>query len=115
MRVASTAALTLLSVVAGLVTGVCAVAFYADPWGWWLAVIGASAALLALTRGPLRIGFGLGWLATLALAVTGRGEGDWAISADLWGYGLLAVGLVHLGYLGATLPVRRPGARPPSP
>jgi hypothetical protein len=115
MRLVTAAALALLGAAAGLATGICAVAFYARPWGWWVAVIGISAALLALPRGVLRLGFGLGWIGVLGLAVLGRPEGDWVISADLSGYGLLGVGLVHLGYLIATLPVRHPEQRPPSP
>lgn len=94
---------------AGAVSGVTAVAFHREAWGWVLAVVGASAALLAVPPGWLRSGFGLGWVAALLLAAMGRGEGDWVIGSDLAGYGLLGAGLVHLGLVTATLPVRRVG------
>jgi len=98
---------------AGAVSGVAGVAFHRELWGWLLAVVGATAALLALPPGWLRTGFGVGWVAALMLAALGRGEGDWAIGSDLAGYSLLAAGLVHLGLVTATLPVGRAGAVDP--
>lgn len=100
-------------VAAGAVSGVAGVAFHRELWGWVLAVVGATAALLALPPGWLRSGFGIGWVTALLLAVMGRGEGDWAVGSDLAGYGLLGAGLVHLGLVTATLPVRR--TRPVDP
>jgi hypothetical protein len=106
MRVATQVALALLAAAAGVVSGVCAVAFYLEPWGWWLSVTGLTAAVFVLT-GWSRTTFGAGWLAVLGLAVLGRPEGDWAIGTGVPGYGLLAVALLHLGFVAATLPVRR--------
>ena len=103
----------LVAAVGGFLSGLVAVAFYARPWGWWLAVVGLTAALVALPRGWWRTGFGVGWLSLLALVVAGRREGDFAITATLPGYALLAVGLLHLGFVTATLPARRPRQRPP--
>ena len=113
MRIAARVGLAPLAVAAGFDSGVGAIAFYSEPWGWWLAVIGVSAALVALT-GWLRIGFAVGWLTILGLALVGRPEGDWAISKGVSGYGLLAVALLHLGFVVATIPVRRPAPAPPT-
>jgi hypothetical protein len=113
MRIATQVATVLLAAAAGVVSGVCAVAFHSESWGWWLAVVGLSAAVLAL-RGWARVGLTLGWLGVVFVAVLGRSEGDWAIGSDAAGYGLLAVALLHLGFTMATLPVRRPGPEAPS-
>lgn len=91
----------------GAATGVAGVGFHTRPWGWWLAVVGTTAGLMALPAGLLRIGFGLGWLGMLGLATMGTPEGDWAIGQNLSGYGLLGVGLAHVVLVTATLPVRR--------
>jgi len=113
MRIATQVALALLAAAVGVVSGVCAVAFHHEPWGWWLAVVGLSAAVLAL-RGWARVGLTLGWLGVVFVAVLGRPEGDWAIGSDVSGYSLLGVALLHLGFTSATLPVRRPGRDVPS-
>lgn len=97
---------------AGAVSGIAGVAFHTRPWGWWLAVIGTTAALVALPAGAARVGFGLGWLGVLGLASWGRPEGDWVIGQDLAGYGLLGVGLVHVVLITATLPGRRHDRQP---
>lgn len=104
-----------LAAAVGLVSGVVAVAFYVDLWGWVLSVIGLTAAVLAFPPGSLRLGFGFGWLAVLMLAVLGRPEGDWAVIGNLAGYGLIGVGLLHLGFLTATLPLRRRRSASPAP
>jgi len=115
MRAATTALLTVLLLGAGGFSGVAAVAFHSDWQGWLLGVAGATAALVALPAGWLRTGFGVGWVLVLLVAAMGRSEGDWAISSDLAGYGLLGAGLLHLGFVTATLPLRRPNPVDPSP
>lgn len=114
-RVATTALLTVLLLGAGGFSGVAAVAFHTEWQGWLLGVAGATAALVALPAGWLRTGFGVGWVLALLVAAMGRSEGDWAISSDLAGYGLLGAGLLHLGFVTATLPLRRPSPVDPSP
>jgi F0F1-type ATP synthase assembly protein I len=108
MRVATALVEFVLSLLVGAWSGILAVAYYDRPWGWFLAVVGLSAAVFALPAGTLRHGFGVGWLAVLGLAVLGRSEGDWAIVSNAAGWGLIVVALLHLGFLSATLPVRRP-------
>jgi hypothetical protein len=51
----------------------------------------------------------LGWVLVLMLAVLGRPEGDYVVTATPRGYGLLAGGLGLLGFAVVTLP--RPRGR----
>lgn len=81
----------------GAATGVAAVALHTETWGWPLAVLAAVAVTASLPatwwgRPP----WCLGWGGTVLGASFARPEGDYVISADLPGYGLLAVALASL-------------------
>lgn len=100
------------SLLAGLVTGLCATALHNTWWGFGLAVIGTFALILAVPGG--RLGgplAALGWLTAVVLALVGRPEGDFAIAANLRGQLLLGLGLVVLA-AGVFTAVRRPPTRP---
>lgn len=100
-RLAAAAALAL----AGAATAVAGVAVHSESWGWPLAVLAPAAAAFALPRGWwARLPWCLAWSGTVLAASSARPEGDYVISADLPGYGLLAVALAGLvvGLLGLT-------------
>ncbi len=105
MRVAG----ALLLFVVGAATSLATVALHAR---WWGLLLGAAATLVsvhALPRGWLtRLPFGLGFAALVAVVAPTRPEGDYVISADVPGYGLLGLALVVVVWSVATLP--RPGA-----
>lgn len=56
--------------------------------------------------------FAAGWLTALLLAVAGRGEGDYVVSADARGWLLMGFGVVVLvtGVAWARVPARRRGS-----
>jgi hypothetical protein len=47
-------------------------------------------------RRPLTATYALGWLVTVGSATFGRGEGDYAVATDGYGYALLVTALVVL-------------------
>lgn len=83
--------------VVGATVGLCVVLLHDYWWGLLLGVATTAALLVALS--PTRWGrlaFALGWVTVVWRATTKRAEGDYLVSADANGYGLLAVGLVVL-------------------
>ena len=78
----------------GAATGVVAVAVHSEAWGWPLGVLTAVAVAVALPAAWWgRPPWCLGWGGSVLGASFARPEGDYVISADLPGYGLLAVAL----------------------
>lgn len=102
------AALVLALLGAG--TGIATVALHDLVWGFVLGVAATVAAVLALPAGWWsRVAFVAGWVAMVGWLTVPRAEGDYLISQDWQGYGVLLLGLV-LTVLGvATLP--RPDRR----
>ena len=104
------AGLVLLPV--GVVTGVASLAVHDKSWPWFLlAVAGPVAAVVALPSGWPRSGFGLGWVGALMVALLGRPEGDYVVTATARGYTLLGAGLLLLMLVVVTLPVGRRSPR----
>ncbi len=92
MKLAFRLALTAALGLGGAATGVAAVAVHTETWGWPLAVLSAVAVAVALPAARWgRSPWCLGWGGTVLGASFARPEGDYVISADLPGYGLLAV------------------------
>jgi hypothetical protein len=84
----------LLGLVGGA-SGLAAVVLHAEVWGWALAVLSVLVTALALPpRWWARLPFCWGWSAVVLWLARARPEGDYLISADRWGYGLLGVALV---------------------
>lgn len=100
--------------VAGAATGLAGAVVHASWWGFALTAAASVAALVAL---PATLGgrgvFALGWVVLVGLAVLGRPEGDYAVSQDLWGIGLL--GLVLLVAVVGVVTVATSGRRPAPP
>lgn len=100
----------LLLLMAGAVTALATVALHTYGWGFLLAALATLAALLAVGAGWwTRLPFGLGWVGFIAWVTPTRAEGDFAISSDVAGYGLLALALVVLIFSVVTLPRPRRG------
>jgi len=99
-----------LLLVAGAATALATVALHTYAWGFALGAVATLAALVAVGPGwSSRLAFGLGWVGFIAWVTPTRAEGDFAISSNLAGYGLLALALVVLVYSLATLPRPRRG------
>jgi hypothetical protein len=91
----------------GAASGLASVAVHDKSWPWFLLAVAAPlATTVALASGLLRSAFVAGWFGLLMLATLGRPEGDYAIASSGRGYGLLAAGLLLLGFAVAT--IRRP-------
>lgn len=107
-------------VVAGACTGVAAVALHAEGWGWALGVVATLATVAALPgTWWARLPFCLAWAGVVLRLSMARAEGDFVISADRAGYGLIAVALV-LVVIGVAVLVpgraradTRPAGQPP--
>lgn len=83
--------LGLVAAVVGAVTGIASVALHDASWAWFVLTVAApAAAVTALPKGWLSLGFALGWLAVVLVAIGGTSAGSYAISADLRGYAFLA-------------------------
>ncbi len=117
------AASALLTLIGGAATGVAAVAVHATVWGWALGVAATLAVVFALPPvwwgRPLFCG---AWAATVFALSLPRRDGDYLVSADVAGYGLLLVAvlavLVALAALAALVRGRARedvGVRPPPP
>jgi hypothetical protein len=101
-----------LLLVAGAATALATVALHTYPWGFVLGAVATLSALVAVGPGWwTRLAFGLGWVGFVAWVTPTRAEGDFAISADPAGYGLIAFALVVFIYSVATLPRPRRGGR----
>lgn len=98
----------LLLLLTGAVTGLATVAVHQVWWGMLLAVAGTLLALRALAPGwPTRLPFALGWAGLVGWVAPTRPEGDFVLSSDPGGYGVLLLAAVVLVWSLATLP--RPG------
>ncbi|MEO5853949.1 MAG: hypothetical protein ABIQ15_15690 [Nocardioides sp.] len=97
--------LTVALALGGAATAVAGIAVHSEPWGWPLAVLAPTAAALALPRGWWsRLPWCVAWSGVVLTSASSRPEGDYVISADVSGYGLLAVALAGLvlGLVGLT-------------
>lgn len=111
---ARVAAALLLCVVGGL-TGVASVALHQKSAAWLVLALAAPvAATCALPAGWWRVGFVLGWVGVVMLAVQGTPQGDFAILSSVSGYLLLAVALALLVVGVVTIQVRRADSGPSS-
>ena len=100
-----------LLLVAGAATALATVALHPFGWGFLLGAAATLTALVAVGAGwSTRLAFGLGWVGFIAWVTPTRAEGDFAISSDPAGYGLIALALVVLIYSVATLPRPRRGS-----
>jgi peptidoglycan/LPS O-acetylase OafA/YrhL len=102
-----------LLLVAGALTALATVALHTYGWGFLLGAAATLAVLVAVGAGwSTRLAFGIGWVGFIAWVTPTRAEGDFAISSDPAGYGLLVLALAVLVYSVATLPrPRRGGAK----
>ena len=100
MRILAAAGLLL----AGAVTGIAAVGLHELVWGFFLVVAATAVTVWALPAGWLRVGFVLGWTVMVGWLTVPRTEGDYLVSQDWQGYGLLGVGLAVLMAAVVTLP-----------
>jgi hypothetical protein len=99
-----------LLLVAGAATALATVAVHSYGWGFLLGAAATLAALFAVGAGwSTRLAFGLGWVGFIAWVTPARTEGDFAISSDPAGFGLLALALAVVVYSLATLPRPRRG------
>jgi hypothetical protein len=99
-----------LLLAAGAATALATVALHTLGWGFLFGAVATLAALVAVGPGWwTRLAFGLGWVGFIAWVTPTRAEGDYAISSDLAGYGLIAFALVVLIYSVVTLPRPRRG------
>jgi hypothetical protein len=99
-----------LLLVGGAVTALATVALHEFGWGFLLGAAATLAALVAVGAGwSTRLAFGVGWVGFIAWVTPTRAEGDFAISSDPAGYGLLVLALVVLLYSVVTLPHPRRG------
>lgn len=93
--------------VAGAVTGVATVALHELWWGFALAVAAVVATTVALPPGwRSRLAFVVGFGAMVGWLTVPRSEGDYVVSQDWQGYGLLVFAFVLLVGALATLPRR---------
>ena len=94
----------------GAATAVATVAVHQLVWGFALALAAVAVAVSALPPGWWsRLAFVTGWVVMVGWLTVPRTEGDYLISQDWQGYGVLVFGMVLLVVGLATLP--RP-ARP---
>ena len=94
-----------LLLVAGAATALATVALHPLGWGFLLGAVATLAALVAVGAGwSTRLAFAVGWVGFVAWVAPSRAEGDFAISSDVAGFGLIALALVVLVYSVVTLP-----------
>jgi hypothetical protein len=99
-----------LLLVAGALTALATVALHTYGWGFLLGAAATLSVLIAVGAGwSTRLAFGIGWVGFIAWVTPTRAEGDFAISSDPAGYGLLVLALAVLVYSVATLPLSRRG------
>jgi hypothetical protein len=96
---------------AGAVTGLTTVAVHQLVWGFVLALVASAATVYALPPGWWsRLAFVVGWVVVVGWLTVPRPEGDYLVSQDWQGYGVLAFGMVLLVSGLATLPRPRGAA-----
>ncbi len=79
-----------LLLVCGAATALATVALHSYGWGLLLGAAATLVSLVAVGAGwSRRLAFGAGWVGVIAWVTPTRAEGDFAISSDLAGYGLL--------------------------
>ncbi len=99
-----------LLAVCGMLTAIASVALHQRWWGLLLAWAATSVVLVALPpRWWSRLAFAVGWAGLVAWVAAPRPEGDYAISQDVPGMLLLALGLLVVLLGVATLPRPRRG------
>jgi hypothetical protein len=88
----------LTALVLGLATGVASIAVHRTLPGLLLATTTTLVVLwtLRLWLPRATTAFAAGWLVPLLVAITGRGEGDYAVSSDARGWLLVITGFVVL-------------------
>lgn len=99
----------LAALLVGALVAVAALAVHRSvfPLGLLLAVVTTYAVPWWLLRGPVprsAASYSVGWLVVLAVAVTGRPEGDFVLAQDLRGFSLMVagIGLVVVAVVGVT-------------
>jgi hypothetical protein len=111
MRLVLLLLLATLALSLGLAAGVSAIAVHQTLLGLLLAAGAALASIRALRywEPKAAAAFTGGWLLPVVVALVGRGEGDYAVSADGTGYLLIGLGLVILvtGLASGLRPQRR--------
>lgn len=97
---------------AGALTGVAVVALHELVWGFALGLAASVVTVLALPAGWWRrLAFVVGWVVTVGFLSVPRPEGDYLISQDWQGYGVLVLGMALLVVGVGTLPRRGGPAR----
>lgn len=98
MTFAPRVALLLAGLLLGLLAGVASIAVHQSWLGLLLATVSSVAGVHALRQWLPRaaLTFTAGWLVPLLAGLKGRGEGDYAVSGNLLGYVLVALGFVML-------------------
>lgn len=98
MRLLGLALTLLVSALLGLAVGVVAVGLHRSAVGLVLGLGTTVLTMRALHHWAPRavVGFAVGWLAALLLALGGRAEGDLAVATDTVGWVLVGGGLVVL-------------------
>lgn len=90
---------------AGAVTGLTTVAVHQLVWGFVLGLVATAVTVFALPPGWWsRLAFVAGWVLTLGWLTVPRPEGDYLISQNWQGYGVLGFAMVLLVVGVATLP-----------
>ncbi|GAA4697722.1 hypothetical protein [Nocardioides conyzicola] len=96
----------------GAATAVATIAVHELVWGFVLALAATAVTVFALPPGWWsRLAFVAGWVVMVGWLTVPRAEGDYLISQDWQGYGVLGFGMVLLVVGLATLP--RPGRSAP--
>jgi hypothetical protein len=98
MRRARHVATLTLSFLLGVAVGVAAVAVHRSGSGAVIGMVTTLAVMWAMRSWlpPAVVTFAAGWLTTVLVAVSGRGEGDYVVSSDARGWWLIGFGLVVL-------------------
>ncbi|MDT0202132.1 hypothetical protein [Nocardioides sp. AE5] len=96
------------ALVVGFGTGIASVVAHEKSWAWFLVALAAPLSFaLALRPGWIRVGFGVGWVGLVLLALQTRPEGDYLVMSSVRGYLLVAGALAMVVTVMATLPLRR--------
>jgi hypothetical protein len=104
-----------VALVLGVTAGVAAVVVHTEAWGWPLGVAAAVATARALPpTWWARLPFCWAWGGTVLWLSASRPEGDYLVSSDLPGYGLLVVAVV-LAVLGSVGAIRGRARSLPGP